>query len=46
MQIAQPAFAFLDVGLDHIALTLFQVAVVALLQLGFDEILAENTESY
>ena len=40
MQISQPALTFLDVGLDHIALTLFQVAVVALFQFRFDEILS------
>ena len=37
LEIAQPALAFLDVGRDHIALALADVAAVALGQLGLDE---------
>ena len=41
LQIAQPAFAFLDVGLDQIAaFALAGMARIALGQLGLDEILA------
>ena len=39
LQIAQPAFALFDVGLDHIALALFQMTLVAFCQFGLDEIL-------
>ena len=40
MQVAQPPFAFLHVGLHHIAFALFEVPLVALLQLCFDEFAA------
>src|SRR5262245_39241006 len=41
LQIAQPALAVLDVGLDEIAaLALAAVAFVALGKLGFDEVVA------
>jgi len=37
LQVAQPAFAFLYIGFDHVTLTLFQVAFIPFGQLGLDE---------
>ena len=38
MQIAQAAFAFFHIGLNHIALALFEVAAVTFVQLCFDKV--------
>jgi hypothetical protein len=47
LQVAQPALAFLDVGLQHVALAaLLAVAAVAFFQLGLDELAVVPAKSW